>query len=575
MTTHTRKQSFSLMATVAAVLMCSHISVANAALSKKQSDLNIHLDLDKKITQADIRQLQTNTWDNHILSQYQPFEMNLDKILNVDDLFSFLTQPQYVEVRINDDGSALTEDVLPQVVSELGYEDFSLANQNLASGTLPSGVTLFLACHNSSAQWDLNMNNIDISLPLDNDSVLASFRDDGRINSDLEIDRLSLEFDLQFIYPDNVGGFYCNAFGSTYNFKVSVNVDGASGEFDIQTDAINQHTYVDDIKKFELDVDSVSFDSSFLTSLTNIGISVSDLFGSGCSSLTQCVNNALDEQLTNNTVIQNKLKDAMNDALERALALEGGFNIGPTKVDYSVGLEDLISNNSKDRLTSVWDVAFDSDQADDACADQLFRTNFFPGNSITTGNDLEIVLPFKKITDLLYVLGKKGALCASQSIPGTLFGRMDADVKPVGSFDVVSVDDNVLELTVPMQATADIATTSGEVTADLVLTAAITPACGSGLSLTIEDVAFESVAGEIKWTLLGQTVVLDASEFVSDMADDLARDIEAALDEDITVLPESFGLQDITRYVATGDVVSNNSAIAVGVNVVNYDPNCD
>ena len=173
------------------------------------------------------------------------------------------------------------------------------------------------------------------------------------------------------------------------------------------------------------------------------------------------------------------------------------------------------------------------------------------------------------------MIGKKGALCASAGVPGTNFGLANLSVSPAGHFDILSVDDNVLELVVPMQAEVNVLSASGDLDADLVLTAELTPACGAGLSLKVIDVAFEGVAGSLEWTVLGQTMEVDATDFVTGIANDLAVDIEAALDDEIDVLPESFGLQDVTRYVATGDIASNNSAIAVGVNVVNYDPNCN
>lgn len=519
-----------------------------------------------------LHQYQTEGWNNLVLTQYES-SIDLGSLAN-SDLQETMSQPQYVEVRANHDGEALTQDILPQVMTELGYDELTIPNQRLLSGTLPSVVTALLACHSTSSVWELNMNSIDVSLPLDSNDVIASFREGGRINTDLDVDDLSLEFEMQFYYPKNSSA-YCNLFGTTYNIKVDVNVDGLSGEFDVQTDAVSKQTFITDIKKVEFDVDSVSFDSGFLTTLTNIGISVANLFGTGCSSLTACVNDAIDAELTSNVELQNQIKDALNDALAHTLAVDGGFNIGTADVDYSVGLEDLTSSNSLDRLTSVWDVAFESDQADDACADDLNMTAFFPGNGITTDNDLEIVVPFKKITDLLYVIGKKGALCANASVPGTPLGNANLSVAPTGAFDVESVEDNVLKLSLPMAASVNISNASGDIGAALALTVELTPACGSGLSLNVTDVAFEDVSGLIEWDVLGQHIEIDATAFVVDLADDLADDIENTLDDRIDVLPESFGLAEVARYVATGDIVSNGSAIALGVNVVDYDPNCN
>lgn len=530
------------------------------------------------LTSADWHHLQTSGWNNQVMSHYHTNADVADASAgSLGGLFQQLQEEQFVEARINRNGAALTGEILPQVMDELGYEDFSIANQRLLSGTLPSAVTLALACHNSSAVWQLNMNNIDVRLPLDSRSVEALFTDTGRINTDLDLDDLSIEFELQFYYPDNVGGFYCDTLnmGTTYNFRVNVNVDGASGALDVVADAVGGKPVVNEIKAFELDVDSVTFDSSFLTSLTNLGIGISNLFGSGCSTLTQCVNNALDDELTSNTTFKNQLKDAINDAINYTLSVSGGFNVGAHQVDYVVALDDVVGSNSQDRLASLWAVDFDIDQADDPCADGLRETLFFSGAAATTGNDFEILLPFKKITDLLYVMGKKGVLCENAVVPGTPFGTAEVSVQPAGNIDVNSVAHDVVELVLPMTADVSVTSASGEISADLVIQTRVSPACGAGLELQVTDVAFENVAGVIAWTVFGQTVELDASGFVSGVADDLADDILAALDDAITLLPESFGLQDVARYVSTGDIVSNSNAMAIGLNVENYDPNCN
>src|SRR5688572_30292525 len=83
---------------------------ALAAVSVHQTDYN------QVATQNDITRLQTQGLNNQYLSSFQISHTTYQGSL--DELNDIFTQPQYVEVRVNDNGAALTEDLLPQVVSE-------------------------------------------------------------------------------------------------------------------------------------------------------------------------------------------------------------------------------------------------------------------------------------------------------------------------------------------------------------------------------------------------------------------------------------------------------------------------
>ena len=489
------------------------------------------------------------------------------------DLFN---QPQYVEARINNNAQAVTEDLVPLLVSTVGLDDINIADQQLESGTLPGAVTWALACHNTSAVWRLNMNDIEVNFPVDSQTITAAFRDNKRINTDIDEVAFDMEFEMQFSYPKNVGGFYCSWGGHDINLRVNVNVQGIAGEFDVSLEnQSGSRVQIDDIRKFEVEADQVSFDSGFLTSLTNMGITVAHLFGASCTTLTDCVNQAVNNTLANNNSIKNKLKDAINEALDMSLTIEGGTNVGAAGLDYSVALNSLETSNALDRLNTKWQVDFSGASPATDCTDGLSRRLFLANNNLSTDDDFDVVFPYRVITDLLYTVTRQLEPCVNfvwQGMPG---GDGEMEIRPSGSFNIESVSHNELMVSLPVIAEAiNFAYAEGTVRAEAQLTVNITPACGAGFELAVTDIALTNISGSITWSLFGFEYEMDAATFLTDAANDVSDDLMSHFEDPIILLPESFGLNGLDQYVSIGDVVSNSSAIAVGLNVTSTDPNC-
>ncbi|MDX1694300.1 MAG: hypothetical protein R3208_11095, partial [Ketobacteraceae bacterium] len=438
------------------------------------------------------------------------------------------------------------------------------------------GVTWALACHNTSAAWSLNMNDIDVNFPIDGNTLAASIRDNERINTDIDESGFDLEFEMHFSYPKNVGGWYCSWAGHDINLRVNVNVDGMAAEFDIdlENDAGNR-VQVASIRKFQVEADSVTFDSGFLTSLTNLGISVANLFGTGCATLTDCVNQAVNDVLTNNNEIKNKLKTAINEALDIALTIEGGTDVGAATIDYSVSLHALETSNSRNRLNTIWDVDFSNGAGTTTCTENLIRSLFWPDNSLSTDDDFDIVFPYKVITDLLYTVTRQLEPCVGfiwHVMPG-ISGQLE--IKPDGKFDIESVSHNELTVSLPLTAEAiNFALANGTIQAAAELTLLLEPACGAGFELTVTDIQIADISGSVTWTFFGYDYEMDAATFLTDAADQVEAELMTYFADPVVLLPESFGINAVDQFVSIGEVISNNSAIAVGLNVTATDPNC-
>ncbi|MCG8667804.1 MAG: hypothetical protein MI867_00195 [Pseudomonadales bacterium] len=497
-------------------------------------------------------------------------------IITNPGLPGWFKQQHYVEARINNDAEAVTEDIVPLVADSAGLDDLDLGDIEVLSGTLPSGVTILLACHNTSARWELNLNDIEVSLPVDANTIAASIRNNGRINTDIDENSFDLEFQLQFDYPKNVGGIYCSWGGHDIDIRVNVNVSGVEGEFDVTVeDDGSSRVQIAAIEKMELEVDNVSFDSSFLTTLTNAGISVANIFGVGCSNLTDCVNMVASDMLSDNEQVEDALIDAINQALDISLTIDGGTNIGAASLDYSVSLEEVETSNSLNRLNTKWLVDFDSDNPSTDCTDNLTKKWFFPNNNLSTDDDFDVVFPFKVITDLLYTVTRQLEPCVGL-IWDLGFIEGDLEVKPDGSFDIDSVSGNELMISLPITAEAtDFAFATGTIGAVAELTAEISPACGAGFEIEVTNIELADISGSILWDLGFWSAEIDAADFLADMAADVEDDLMDSFSDPIVLLPESFGLNNVDQFVSIGQIDSNSSAIVIGLNVMDTDPNCN
>jgi hypothetical protein len=479
-----------------------------------------------------------------------------------------------IEVRINHDAAAVTDEVLPELSDEFGLDELELSDQTLVSDTAPSAVTFLLACHNSSAVFDVNLNDTVVRAEIDPGTVVARFDSGRRVFTDLDMPGFEVEAEIQFSWPQNVGGWYCNTFGTNYDIRANINVTGVVGELDVTFS--EDEVEIASIDDFSLDVTSVSFDSGFLTAITNIGLSAADLFaGTGCTTMTSCLNQALDDNLSDRSTIKNALKDALNEAIAQAATIEGAVDFGVADLDYTIALESVTTNDSKDRMKTKWDVDFSSNASDASCASGLTKTRYVTPADLQTGDDLDIQIPFKKITDLFYTVAKQGDFCAPFLYRG-LLGSTTVEVKPNGAFRIDVVSDARLSVTLPIEVeAANTANARAAITGELELIVDLEPACGGGFEIDPVDVNLNDLTGTMSYQLpTGVVISMSATTFINSYRANAEAAILAAISPGLTIVPSSFGFSDVSKFVSIGEVLYDSAAITIGLNILDDDPYC-
>lgn len=479
-----------------------------------------------------------------------------------------------VEVRINNNGAAITDEVLPTLAAAYGLGDMQLADQQLSSGTAPSLVTALLPCHSSSARFTITMRDVEVRAPILPGDVQLVFDPGKTVKADVDMPLFNSEFELEFSWPKDNTSWLCGPVPDIL-IKVNVNVFGAFADLDLTLeDANSGGVSVKSIDDFDVSVSSVSFDSGFLTAITNLGLSAADLFGGSCGSLTSCINQAVEDNLSGRSPIKDAMADAIEDAISQASTLSGAVNLGVAQVDYDVSLSSVASNDAKDRLKLKWDVDISSDRADASCAIGLTHASYLSPSDLATNDDLEIVLPFRKISDALYTVAKQGNLCAPFSYT-TKAGTAQVSVKPNGGFRVSSVNGNLLSISIPVKIEANFGGTAA-ITGSLVITGRVKPVCGGGIQLVPTNADLTGLTGTMSYNVPGGGVVtMNASSFIASKEAAAETAILNALLPGLRLVPSSFGLSSVGRYVSIGEVLSDSAALTMGLNLLDEDPYCD
>lgn len=479
-----------------------------------------------------------------------------------------------IEVRINNNAAGLTQELLPAISAELGMSEIPIADRTLVQGPAPSGLAHALtACHTND--WKLNLEDALVRAQLDSNDVSVVFDPDKALLTDFDKSDFDLDFTLEFSWPVNVDSWWCRTFGTNYDIEVTVDVDGIDGELDVtlEKSALVEIASIDD---FWVNVDNVAFDSGFLTAITNIGLTVANLFGTGCSSMTSCVNDALDDALSDDGDLRDEFKDAINEMIGEATTLAGAYNHGVGDIDVAVSLDWLSHSDSENYLKTKWDVDFDRDVTVHSCAAGLTRASYFGTTEHGLSDDLQIQIPFRKLSDLFYEYAKGGELCGSFTWTSGLY-VLSGQVKPAGSFRVSPVSDERIKLSLPVRIEASSsANVVTSMTGTLAITADVKPTCGGGgFRVKPVSVDLESLSGTIGYRLpTGAVVNMNVSTFSSTEKAAINTAIKNALLPELSLLPTSFDLGAAGKYASIGEVVMDSSSMTIGLNVASTDTNC-
>ncbi len=468
-----------------------------------------------------------------------------------------------VEVRVNKDAAAITQKLLPEVIDgTLVLDDI-----DVGGGWLPNILAgLFQQCHviPPSDQWDLTMKNIRITPALDSNDVTLQFKSGKEIDADLDLDDFRMTFELEFLSVADRTAFWCNNLGSDYRASTTVTIDGLTGSFTAKLDVPTSGSVkVASIEDLEVLPGNVTLGSDFLTAVAPYGLALYDLFGSGCgATLNACVDKLAKEQLKGSSEWKSELKRAINDSLGPIAKVDGAVNLGSARVDYAVALTSITTSDSKNRLRTQWDVDFSTNRANGSCAAGLSRSSYLTPLNTETTNDFDVLIPYRKITDLLYTIGKTGDLCA----PFTWSG-FATEIRPMGSFEISPSILNYFKLSLPVQVTVTAAGASGVITSTLEITAQLLPTC-NGVLLNVTAVKFANATGTIRVTVGGSVTVLSATSFINSHKAAAEAAVLAALQPAYNLAPGTFAIPGTGYGLQYGGVWWGSNEVTFGVDVV-------
>jgi hypothetical protein len=477
------------------------------------------------------------------------------------------------EIRINNDAASLTQKLIPNLIWPT--LSVGLGSYQVATGFLPDlgPITLaFSQCHVTPRgnMWYVSFNNIVITPAVTPTSVALHFAKGKKIEINLDLPDLALGFELEFVAPHD-DNFYCNSVGSQYRSVTTVRIVGLTGAMTAAVDAsVGGKVGIASVTGLDVTLGTISTSPSFLAYILDRNVTLHAIFGKDCgTTLNACVDYKLKKYFASGEAIDLKVKirDALTTVLQKLPAIEGAANLGNARVDYAVSLQEVTTADTKARLRTVWDVDFSSNTPNGPCAIGLTRkTSWFPVNNRLTASDMDVLIPYAKIEELLYRVAKTDSLCAP-----FLWNGQTVQVKPVGHFTVTPQLLNQVKLSIPVQITV-VAPTGGStgtyITAILELFFLIQPNCAN-ITLTATNVNFANVNGTISYTSSsGTTYILPATAFINSSKRPTELNILAALQPPLVLTPGTFGLTGLGHYLSYGPIYWGTSEVTFGVEIL-------
>ena len=525
---------------------CLLLTLTSASLAQARSDSRaVENEDSQQINQDDLSQWQ------HSLGAYAE---------------QSLVGSHDIQVRLNDDLNGVTSKLIPYIAGKEGYEEISIADQTLA--TFSWGLN---RCYKNK-KWKVRLEDTKLDLPFESNTIEADVRSSGRVNTDVDMPGFDFQLALRLKkHPDTSKSGCENKPVKVYTL-VDFGASGFSGEFDVSVASVGNTIRVNAIKKFALEVDHVGFAKRSTNALLNYAIG---LFSNviGCSSLTNCANYLIDELVENNNTVKNNIKKAINGAIEHPLKVEGGNSVQGVTINYGIGLANLHTSRSSDRLTTTWEVNVETDEPNAACAEHLVMPSFSPSTPGSTDNDIDVEIPFALIADLVYFSGKTGHLCKNvRTTSGDEF-----EIRPHGEFSVESGSStgaqDAIIVRVPFIATGSVVAAASATTViqgDIKITTLIASNCDGGVELDVDSVEFTDLSGEID--LGGPFGTIDATNFIDLYATQVENSINARLPS-VTILPQMFDRSELTsRYLRLDDVEVSSTSVRAGFKIMSGTP---
>lgn len=519
-------------------------------------------------------------------NEFKDFSISADQELS--QIFS--SENQNIEVDINHDMETLTEKILPQIAKDEGLDSFTLSNETLASGYAPGWVESTIARCHDGIKWTFKIKNLEVKTPVESRSIQSRFADNEKIKTDIDVDRFSITATFQFKW-DHKDTWWCNRFGTTYNIQPTVEVSGLTGDLNVTiSKSETAKLQIASIDKFQVELGNVSFASDFLTTIANLGLSVSTLFGSSCSSLTDCANDVIHDKLTSDTKLKNKLKNSINESLNAVLAQQGSFESDDIQLNYDVGFSTISTSDSDNLLTTKWSVDLSSDHETDSCASNFSKPSYSFSQKENLEQDLNASVPLSVISNAIYQVGRQGVFCKSfQTDRDAGFYNVlsRAQLRPDGQFSLSGErgDDgqDLLVITLPIAIetqnfistdfgvdSEETTTETVQVTGELKVLTELDVTCDEGLALNVVGMELQNLSGDFS-RFDGE----NEEDFMEDFGDDLIEDLMEDL-ETMTLVPKFIELKEIgSFYLTTSRSQVSDNALNAGFDIKSgSNPSC-
>lgn len=477
-----------------------------------------------------------------------------DNIDSTDKPFSFVVKNLKIQMNGMD---AITENVLPNFADQNGLEDFAIDDDII----IFSGEKEILGCN---YYWSVKILNSELQLPMDDQSLAASFLDNSIIHTKWDVPEATATGKIRIrAYAPS---WACPDIDETKNTSGS----GFKGEMDFVMDYKEDENvlYIKDIVNASLYLTKVHTEETtgFVKKILE-WLAEKLIFSDLPDDYETEVMNYIFKK--NNTV-KDKLKKTVNDMLSFALNVTGK-NEEVIPFEYATKFEGF-QTSDENHLNTAWDIYITTNKPANPCARYLGTKSYHKSKGpIPELGDFTVGIPFGIITKSLYGVGQTGAFCWSYTLKNESESFLEIILEPYGDIQVKAntdpEDESMIQMSLPFKANINFGDLSQNlITGTLNIGLKLNVNCKSGLFMSIQDVSLSEVNG----TLSFEGFDFDVS-LLEDTLDQLIRQGTShfpliPLASKITAIPEAEPLA-----IEVHEILTQNKTIYMGLNLIDKD----
>ncbi len=446
----------------------------------------------------------------------------------------------------------MAKEALPAIAKKQGLDNLKLGTVVLGDGELEKNKPCI-------GEWVFRLENVKVSLPIRSDGINARFEPGSRLELTLSAPtakitataRFKADFDQlgepgpgKCLLEDVDIGVEFSATGVTANVGAVFGVEDGAPR-------------LESVEDLSIRVKTIDLKNDVLNWLVDQGIQAAQMFpGVKCSSLEECVNQRIEDQLEDDADLEKEIVDLANGGLVAAVAMPGGT----TKLDLpaAMGQGSAVALSYQSDLTGVTtkkdgslevglSLKVASGTAKDACAAKLELDKSTgsaaseltaAGNKRPEASDLEVVLPVDLAGEVLVALGSQGAFCQKRTGPlaglvAGASGTYEASLAPAGNLRVTASDKGdgaELKVKLPVSLALDVKvegeTGDTELQGILRFSATVTLQ-GGRLQMNLGNVSLDEFAPQAELKIAGTKVQFPTASIVNGAQEALERGLSS------------------------------------------------